>query len=509
MNQIYFWFHDRFYTALRRFLGSRQAFYIVMGLFIFQSTWIALTMRYPGAFDENFHLGLIKIYSHQWLPFIGDQPPLAEVYGAVARDPSYLFHYLMSFPYRFIQLFTDSQTLTVILLRLINVAIAATGIMVFARVLARLPMSAAARNVALYFYAAIPVVTLLAGQISYDNLFILLIAYAMLLTIDFITKLRGGNFSGLIFARIMLVCLVAALVKYAFLPIFAALILFLVYELYRFGSRRSLRFPLFIVSAMRPSRQRLYILYAGLFLVFGLLFVERYGINLAIYHTPVPDCAQVLTTEECKQYSPWGRDSRLAAANQGVQRETVLQYSDGWLKQMIYESFFLVYGVQRPDETVDYKVRQPIPILNQTGWFVLVAGLLLIFWQLKRLSLSPQIRLILFTSALYIAVLFYQNYAMYYETATPVAIHGRYVLALVPLLLAVVLIATSYTFKKRWGAVVKAVGLILLVLISTQGGGFITYIVRSDDAVAWQQTETAKKANHLARVILKPIILQD
>jgi hypothetical protein len=131
-----------------------------MGLFIFQSTWIALTMRYPGAFDENFHLGLIKIYSHQWLPFIGDQPPLAEVYGAVARDPSYLFHYLMSFPYRFIQLFTDSQTLTVILLRLINVAIAATGIMVFSRVLARLPMSAAARNVALYFYAAIPVVTL-------------------------------------------------------------------------------------------------------------------------------------------------------------------------------------------------------------------------------------------------------------------------------------------------------------------------------------------------------------
>ncbi len=509
MHPTSVWFHDRFYPALTRFLGSRTAFYIVLGLFIFQSLWIALTMRYPGAFDENFHLGIIQIYSHQWLPFIGAQPPLAEVYGAVARDPSYLFHYLMSFPYRVIQLFTDSQTVTIIMLRLINVAIATASIVVFARALTRLPMSAAARNVTIYFYTAIPVVTLLAGQISYDNLFILLIAYVMLISLDFVAKLRNDSFSGSLFARIILVCLVTSLVKYAFLPIFAGLSLYLVYELYRFGKRNSLMFPLFIVSSMRPSRQRLYILYAGLFLVVGLLFVERYAINFALYKTPVPDCAQVLTTQECLQYSPWGRDSRLAATNQGVHRESMLEYSDGWFRQMMYESFFLVYGILTPNDTVDYKVRQPIPILRHTGWVVLTASLVLILWQLRRLSSLSQVRLILAVSVVYISALFYQNYSMYHETAAPVAIHGRYVLALVPLLLAVALIAATYTLKGRSGAVFKAGMFTVLLLLSTQGGGFITYIVRGDDTLAWQQSSISKDANSLARSLLKPITLQD
>ncbi len=120
-----------------------------------------------------------------------------------------------------------------------------------------------------------------------------------------------------------------------------------------------------------------------------------------------------------------------------------------------------------------------------------------------------QIRLILAVSVVYISALFYQNYSMYHETAAPVAIHGRYVLALVPLLLAVALIAATYTLKGRSGAVVKTGMFTVLLLLSTQGGGFITYIVRGDDTLAWQQSSISKDANSLARTLLKPITLQD
>jgi hypothetical protein len=66
-------------------IGSRGFFRFVMGLFIVQSIWIAFSALYPQAFDEDFHFGLIKTYSHYWLPFLTKQPPNANAYGAVAR----------------------------------------------------------------------------------------------------------------------------------------------------------------------------------------------------------------------------------------------------------------------------------------------------------------------------------------------------------------------------------------------------------------------------------------
>ncbi len=124
-------------TRIRTFLGSRRFLWLVVGFFIFEACWIAFSAVYPQAFDEDFHFGLIQVYSHHWLPFLASQPAHANAYGAVARDPSYLYHYLMSFPYRLIALVVHGQVGQVIALRLINIALFASGLLLFRRVLLR------------------------------------------------------------------------------------------------------------------------------------------------------------------------------------------------------------------------------------------------------------------------------------------------------------------------------------------------------------------------------------
>ncbi|MGI0134888.1 MAG: hypothetical protein ACREBW_08030, partial [Candidatus Micrarchaeaceae archaeon] len=83
------------------------------------------------AFDENFHFGLIQLHADQWLPFFTHQPANADAYGAIARDPSYLYHFLMSIPYRLIRLITPNTTAQIIALRLINIALFTSGFVLF------------------------------------------------------------------------------------------------------------------------------------------------------------------------------------------------------------------------------------------------------------------------------------------------------------------------------------------------------------------------------------------
>src|ERR1044071_4545924 len=110
-----------FIDMLTRTMGSRRFFWVVLGFFVFESLWIGLSAVYPMAFDEEFHLGVIRIYSQQWSPFLASQPENANQFGALVTDPSYLYHYLMSFPYRLIAVITDNLMVQVILLRLFNV----------------------------------------------------------------------------------------------------------------------------------------------------------------------------------------------------------------------------------------------------------------------------------------------------------------------------------------------------------------------------------------------------
>ena len=152
------------------------------------------------AFDEDFHFGIIRLYAQQWSPFFAHQPAGGNVYGALTSDPSYLYHYLMSFPYRLTTLFTSSQTLQIIALRFIDVdgddVLVTWSLVLFHRVLLKAKASVGLANVTLLFFILVPVVPLLAAQINYDDLLLPLTALALLMTLEFPGTAGGRRGAG-------------------------------------------------------------------------------------------------------------------------------------------------------------------------------------------------------------------------------------------------------------------------------------------------------------------------
>lgn len=504
-------------AKIGRLLSSRYTLYSIVGLFVFQAIWLALTTRYPMAFDENFHLGLIQIYSHHWLPFLTSQPPGAGVYGPVARDPSYLYHFLMSFPYRLLTQITDNFTTQVIVLRLLNVTLAAGSLFVYNGVLKRLAVSATYRHAILFIFTVIPVLPLLAAQISYDNLLLLVVALVILQSLRLHEALRHNTLDVGLLAQVIMLLMIGSLVKYPFVPIAFGIALFLLVELV-LCARRMDSFGDALLHHVRGLSKKLQVTYAVALVVVSMLFAQRYVVNLIQYHDPVPDCASALTVDECLQYAPWGRDYQYAIWNQGQPRDNALTYASPWLKQLMHELFFGVYSrFLKGSSVVWYLALQPVAVLVGLGWVTLWSGLGVTLLYARHVWRHPGLRLALLTSGIYIAALFYQNYQMYLHTNVAVAIHGRYLLPVVPLLLAVFCYGYRQAlgdmgrlipaFGRRLGAVQVALACLVL-LICTQGGGFTTYLLRNREEFSWPQSQLARHLNVTAQRVLDTTIIE-
>lgn len=108
---------------LSGWLGSDHFFGITLLIFVVETGWLACTSRFPMAFDEAYHFGLIRFFSHHPDPLVTSQAADTYKYGALIQNSSLLYHYLMSFPYRLIAAVTQNPEMQVIALRFINIAL--------------------------------------------------------------------------------------------------------------------------------------------------------------------------------------------------------------------------------------------------------------------------------------------------------------------------------------------------------------------------------------------------
>jgi hypothetical protein len=483
-------------------LGSQRFFVFVVALLVVQAAWIALSGRYPMAFDEDFHFGIIKLYAHHPIPFWKVHPAGSDAFGAVDRDPSYLYHYVMSFPYRFITLFTHNQTAQVLTLRFINIGLFASGLILYRRLLQLTGASRALVHSCLLLFVLLPIVPLLAAQINYDNLFLSLVALSMLLAFRVSREARRyRRFNVYVFGWWLIVCLLTSLVKYAFLPIFfaeASLLLTVAItsfsSLGKFG--QSFIFGLTLMGRLARVTLLLSLVLAG------ILFFERYGLNLVHYHTPVPDCDQVLTVKQCSAYAPWARDytfEQIKTDDSGNQGPFV--YTARWLDAMWVRTYFAVDG-----PATQFETRGPLTVPALSGVIFGLSGLVVVIAAGRRLwRHGNRLALSLFTavSAAYVAVLWIDEYHAYVRTGQPVAINGRYLLPILPLVIVVV----GLGLQRLMG---RASGAARLTLVASAticllwGGGALTYILRSRDAWYWQASPL-KGANESLQRTLGPL----
>lgn len=487
-----------------RLLGSRRFYIFVLVFFAFESMWVALSAVYPQAFDEDFHFGLIKIYSHYWLPFLGSQPKGGNMFGAVARDPSYLYHYLMSFPYRLIAFFTSSQTIQVILLRIINIGLFGGGLIFFRRILLKIKVSPNLANTVLFLFVLIPVVPILSAQINYDNMVFLAVGWACLLTFNVIDQVRQHKLSARSLLILLSVCTFASLVKYSFLPIFAAVVVFLAAMAYRYNKKRLKQLWNQLLASFKSETKLVRVGLLALFLLSVGMFIQRDGVNFIEYHSIDPNCQRVLSIQQCKAYSVWENNylkHLQVESNPNLVSNNVPYYVASWFYWMWYRLFFAVNG---PNST--FTNYPPLPLPSAAAILIAVGGVVAIVkWRHKLFHNKPYSIFLLTASAFYLTALFVDGYTTYRYTSVLEFMNGRYLLPIMLMVAALAAKAVSMSMENL--KTYKALIALVILFLFLEGGGFLTFIARSDTSWDWPNT-TVVKVNNAARHITKPVLVK-
>lgn len=492
-------------SRLLSFLKSKWSFYLAILLFGINSTWIALSAGYPMAFDENFHLGLIKLYATRMSPFWSAQPPGEAVFGAVARDPSYLYHYLMSFPYRILEYLVPSEFAQVLFLRFSSIVIFGIGIYVFRKILLEAGFSKALTHASLLVFVLIPIVPLLAAHINYDNLIFTLLALTIWQTQLFAKRLtQQKQFDVSKFIVITMLCIFGSLVKYAYLPFALGIVIYLGIKIFRHSGFNSKSWTKITKSFRVYSPKILYLLLIPLIMLSGL-FLERYAVNTIRYSTPTPECNQVLSVDECLAYGPWRRNYYTRKAKIENRLETNFSQNPVrylvtlWLSEITFQLFFAIDGPKS-----DYQVGKPFRILRNSSVLVLILGTGLIIYHNRYLRKKYRLMLFGIITITYGGSLIALNYSEFINLGYPFAIQGRYLIPILPLIIAVMVAAYSKTIGKQRTTIKLSLFSLALLVLLTQGGGAGTYILRSKDSWYWPNN-ISNDLNHNARNILKII----
>ncbi len=485
----------------RNFLGGRAFSLAIMVMFTLQSLWIAVSAAYPQAFDEDFHFGLIKIYSHHGLPFLSGQPVGGNQFGAVARDPSFLYHYLMSFPLRIFQYLTDNQAIQIIGLRVIDIVLFGIGLLLFRRLLLRVGLSGRQTNMSLFVLVLIPIVPQLAGQINYDNLLMPLTAWAMLVTVGMIEGLRRHELSLLSVIKLLTICLTATMVKYEFLPIFGSIVLFLAFDYWRLHRGNSFDVKQLLAGFMQLSLAKKILLPIVFALVFGM-FVQRDVINVVRYHNVAPDCGYVLSVEECSAYPVWYHDyishQQVAGHSVSVSSNPVW-YLCEWTYWLWYRLFFAING------PLQGFTNYPPLVLPAAGFMAIVIGSLvaLLVNRGRLLRNNPALLFLGLTVVLFLLALLSQGFLKYRHTAVLELMNGRYLLPILLPAAAIGCTAIHRCFRDRPRLQAGLAALIIVCFL--QGGGILTFISRSDASWYWDN-RSIRTVNETAQRFVHPLL---
>lgn len=495
----------RIAVQIRVVLGSKWFWRITLAFFVFEALWIAFSAAYPLAFDEDFHFGVISIYAERWSPWLGTQPPSADQFGALARDASYLYHYLFSFPLRFLQALTDSQTTQIIVLRLLNIGLFAAGLVLARRLLLRAGTSRAAAHTALALFVLIPTVPLLAAHINYDNLLMLLVPALLLCVLRFRDGLQHGQIDVPALSAVLALCLFGSVVKYAFLPMALAAGTFCAAYLWRAFGRRKKRVKTlgaaFKAGLAKIPRWTLLVLSATV-LIGAVLFAERYVVNTVRYGNPVASCEAVLSDQRCLAYSPWARNYYFEHSKPTHSNANPVVYTvEFWFEGMARRLFFMIAGPH-----VGYDTQKPLPVVYAAGITLASVGTVLTIVYIRRVFKDqPGLVLIVGVAGLYTAALWWNNYTDYVNTGRAVAVNGRYFIPLLLPLSAVMLRAFSIALRRMPTA--KPLLASVVIVLFLQGGGVGSFILGSKPNWYWPNP-AVREVNQTTQSLLKPLIIE-
>jgi len=495
----------KFIRIIGAVLSSQKLFWIIVGLLVFQATWLALSAQYPLAFDENFHFGFIKVFAEQWSPFFSSTPDDTAALGSIIREPSYLYHYLFSFPYRLIAIFTGDEVHQIIALRFINIALFSAGLVAFRNLLLQIRIPGRLVHFSLLTLVLIPVVPFLAAHINYDNLLFALIPLTLSLALSCGQALQSRKPVPIVrFLLLVILLCVTSLVKYVFLPIALAIFIYLVVLWVRHPYKKRVFSQLLAGFRSLSLALKLGLIFA--LIISSGLFLERYGGNMIMYRDVAPPCEKVETPAHCSQFGPWARNQRMAndmRTNPRSVDANPLRFFIAWILGLLHRLYFAI--------NYTYANKPPLVVPFMLALVMTVAGLILMAWRgMAVLRRYPGLLLPLGATLLYAATLMYKNYTDYFTLGQMVAINGRYFIPLLPIVFVFIGLAASDVISrltKRYSAPTKTILASLIFILMLQGGGLITFFVHSEKGWYWQNS-TVIQVNEAAHNLISPLIIQ-
>ena len=461
-------------------VASDRFFAFTVAALVVQAAWIAACARYPLPFDESFHFGIIQIYAGQWLPVLTSQPFNPGAYGELVHDPSYLFHYLMSFPYRITDFLFHNLVISVGALRFIDIALFALGLFGFRKLLLRVGASRVITHVIIFIIMLVPVSSLLAAQINYDNMLFAATPVFLWYTLNVIDEIKKKR--QLTYKNIVLMVTagtLTSLIKYAFLPIFVVTIIYVAVMWLKSDRRVALLKSL--KKSFATSERKIRIGCMVALVVSVGLFLQRYAYNAVVYHAVQPDCAQVLTVKQCMQYGPWSRNyaleqkAKTTHSNLSAPARNPVVFARGWYHAMIYRMYFVI------DQ--DFNEYTPLPLPFVAAFVFGSIGIVLTVVYIKRIAKSLRYTwLFVVIIVAYCASLFLLNYQEYLRFGSVVAVNGRYLMPVLPL--ALLLFAMGYReFINDIGGKYKlgiVAGLLIIIgILMIDGGGILGFLIHS------------------------------
>lgn len=478
------------------FLGSRYFLGIVIGLFILQASWVALSFRYPLVYDEIFHLPVIKIYAQQWSPLILNQPVQYDRYQNLSNGDAGLFHYLMSFPYRTLDVFIDSDVMLTVFMRLAGIMMVALGLLLYYKTLKQAGVASSYVNTGLLVFTLIPIVTLTAATVNYDNLLFLLTGAYLLVSVK-ILMARSGEVDWRYLAGLLAIGSTAVLVKYTFLPIFAFSVIYIAILLV--GRRRHNPWPSIRESFSRTSLAIKAALIAVL--VLSLLpFIGKYTYNIFVYQDIKPSCVETLGLERCKANSVVLRGLQMQATKGQRPVSDLPAFSMNWMQNMTVGSTSTAANLANGK----LQGAPPMPVIYHLVFYGVIASVLLIAYAWRDIFRTNHAwRYLTLLSAALIVVLFITNARGYYEMHAALANQPRYLLTVVPIVITGAIAATGLLMKHQS---IKLLAFLVILLAMTQGGGVITHIVRSNSQWYWENS-IVQRVNTTIKDVVKPLIV--
>jgi uncharacterized membrane protein len=375
------------------------------------------------------------------------------------------------------------------------------GLGIFSNVLQRAKASKALTNVILLVFVLTPVVPLLAAQINYDNMVIPFTGVVLLLSLTLQEQLKNNKVSPRLVLGLTTLCLFTSIVKYAFLPLFVGLVFYFGWEFIRKSQADKVAiWQLARVKFKALNRWIKVGLVALLVLATGL-FLERYAVNTIEYHAPIPQCNQVLTVQQCTNYSPWDRNYVYAQTKPTNIDYNPFLYTAGWIHDLYHGLFFTI--------NTDFTVGHPLPIPIITAIVIGIVGILLLLVYGRELFRENRaLGLFLTVICVYMLALWLQNYSDFRHTGVAVAVQGRYLL---PILLLVYLLV-GLSFKRLFDGrpkipFTKPLLTVIVFLLFLQGGGFITYLIRSDPTWYWQDDDQVITTNQKVQKVLQKLVI--